>query len=208
MSFFQYRAALVPTANHITFLVLHERNWLASVLRYLLKAFWLADACVGSWKVFLTSATSNASGVTQQIHNSVRQCMTSPIETKWEALMPAPCGNAPLCCNSYYLKCNKLMKHLTFQENSVINYSPSCRSKPVSFCTLIVVISLLSMEGQRALRFHQKYLNLCSEDERRSYAFGTTWGWVINDRIFIFGWTNPLRHFNSKRSFSIIFKNV
>ncbi len=25
-----------------------------------------------------------------------------------------------------------------------------------------------------SLRFHQKYLNLCSEDERRSYGFGTT----------------------------------
>ncbi len=29
-------------------------------------------------------------------------------------------------------------------------------------------------------------LNLC-------YGFGTTWGWVINDRIFIFEWTIPLR---------------
>jgi len=29
-----------------------------------------------------------------------------------------------------------------------------------------------------ALRFHQKYLNLCPEDERRSYGLGTTWGWV------------------------------
>ncbi len=44
-----------------------------------------------------------------------------------------------------------------------------------------------------ALRFHKKYLHLCSKDERRSYRFGTTWGWVINDRIFILGWTNPLR---------------
>jgi len=26
-----------------------------------------------------------------------------------------------------------------------------------------------------ALRFHQKYLNLCSEDERGSYGVGTTW---------------------------------
>ncbi len=34
--------------------------------------------------------------------------------------------------------------------------------------------SLLSMEGQRALGIHQKYLNLCSEDERRSYGFGKT----------------------------------
>ncbi len=25
-----------------------------------------------------------------------------------------------------------------------------------------------------------------------SYEFGAIWGWVINDRIFIFGWTIPL----------------
>jgi len=42
-----------------------------------------------------------------------------------------------------------------------------------------------------ALRFHQKYLNLCF-DEQRSYGVGTTWGWVYTDRIFIFGWTIPL----------------
>jgi len=28
------------------------------------------------------------------------------------------------------------------------------------------------------LRFNQKYLNLCSEDEQRSYGVGTTWRWV------------------------------
>ncbi len=44
------------------------------------------------------------------------------------------------------------------------------------------------MEGLRA----QKYLNLCSKDEWRSRGFETTRGWAINDRIFIFGWTNPL----------------
>ncbi len=60
------------------------------------------------------------------------------------------------------------------------------------FWALNVVVALLSMEDQKALGFHQKYLNLCSEDERRSYGFGTTWEWVINDRIFIFGWTNSL----------------
>jgi len=38
------------------------------------------------------------------------------------------------------------------------------------------------MKGQKT-RFHQKDLHLCSEDERKSY--------LINDRIFIFGWTNP-----------------
>ncbi len=55
-----------------------------------------------------------------------------------------------------------------------------------------ITVVLLSMQGQRALRLHQKHLNLCSEDEQRSYAFGTTWGWVIDNRNFIFGWTNPL----------------
>ncbi len=51
---------------------------------------------------------------------------------------------------------------------------------------------LLSMEGLSALRFHQKHLNLCSGDERRSYGFVTTWGWVINDIIFILGWRQQL----------------
>ncbi len=44
-----------------------------------------------------------------------------------------------------------------------------------------ISVALLSMEGQKALGFYQKYLHLNSEDERRSYGFGTTWGWVIND---------------------------
>ncbi|XDV31340.1 hypothetical protein PO909_034049 [Leuciscus waleckii] len=34
----------------------------------------------------------------------------------------------------------------------------------------------LSMEGQKDLRFHQKGLQLCSEDERKSYGVGTTRG--------------------------------
>ncbi len=42
------------------------------------------------------------------------------------------------------------------------------------FYALDMVVPLLSMEGQKALGFLQKYLNLCSEEERRSYRFGTT----------------------------------
>ncbi len=55
-------------------------------------------------------------------------------------------------------------------------------------------VRILAVYGRvkELLGIHHQYLNLCSEDERRSYRFGTTWGWVINDRIFIFGWTiNP-----------------
>ncbi len=61
------------------------------------------------------------------------------------------------------------------------------------FWALNVVVPIQSMESQKTLGFHQKYLNLSSEDEQRPYGFGMTWGRVINDRIFIFGWTNPLR---------------
>ncbi len=57
---------------------------------------------------------------------------------------------------------------------------------------LLLVVAFLSMECQKALGFHHKYLHLCSEDKRRSCRFETTWGWVINDRFFIFGWTIPL----------------
>jgi len=35
---------------------------------------------------------------------------------------------------------------------------------------------------------------LCSEDKQKSYGFGTTWGWVIDDRISIFEWTVPLMY--------------
>ncbi len=45
---------------------------------------------------------------------------------------------------------------------------------------------------QASYKLSSKYLSLCSAEQRNSYRFGTTWGWV-NDRIFIFGWTIPLR---------------
>ncbi len=44
------------------------------------------------------------------------------------------------------------------------------------FWTLVGLITVMSMEGQRALGIHQKYLDLCSEDEQSSYGFGTTRG--------------------------------
>ncbi len=78
------------------------------------------------------------------------------------------------------------MPHCTAHSCSLSTWCPC-----YIFWTLIVVIFLLSIEGQRALRFNQNHLNLCSEDVRRSYGF-RTWGWVNNDRIFIFGWTKPL----------------
>ncbi len=47
----------------------------------------------------------------------------------------------------------------------------------------------------RVVICHQKYLNSCSKDEQTSSRFGTTWGWVINNSIFIFRRTIPLSIF-------------
>ncbi len=60
------------------------------------------------------------------------------------------------------------------------------------FWALNMVVALLSMQGQKALGFHPKYINLCYKDERISYGFGTTRGWVINNIILILGWIIPL----------------
>ncbi len=45
---------------------------------------------------------------------------------------------------------------------------------------------------QPVYKLSSKYLPLCSAEQRNSYRFGPTWGWVNDDRIFIFGWTIPL----------------
>ncbi len=45
------------------------------------------------------------------------------------------------------------------------------------------------MDGQKPLRFHKKYLNLCFKDEWKS---GMTWAWRNDDIIFIFGWNIAL----------------
>ncbi len=50
----------------------------------------------------------------------------------------------------------------------------------IPFRALNMAVPLLSMQGQKALGFHKKYINLCSEDEQRSYGFDT-----ITDRISI-----------------------
>jgi len=65
-------------------------------------------------------------------------------------------------------------------------------TKPLNSYGLILASKWWSTGGQKALGFHQKDLHLCSEDEWKSWGFGTTWGWVNDDRIFIFGWTNSL----------------
>ncbi len=46
---------------------------------------------------------------------------------------------------------------------------------------VIFVFTKKSMQGQKALRFHHKYLNLCSEAEQRSYGFVRVFIFELNE---------------------------
>ncbi len=96
----------------------------------------------------------------------------------------------------------KNTKYRTFYRTHFLLISITCLSRYISlyrpalpWCH--IAVALLSVEGQRALVFHQKYLNLWSKDERRPHEFVLTWGEYLNDRIFIFGWTNPVRYISN-----------
>ncbi len=67
---------------------------------------------------------------------------------------------------------------------------PGCRQGILTmsllrFWALIVLGSLLSMGGPESSQNSSKYMNLSSEDERRFYRFGTTWGWVTTSFSFL-----------------------
>ncbi len=105
-------------------------------------------------------------------------------------------------------------------ENSVIIYSPSRSSNPVWMCLFCwtqrkifrrmwetehfwgsidfhsIFFPTMEVNGapkQPGYKLSSKYLPLFTAEQRNLYRFGTTWGWVNNDRIFIFGLTIPLR---------------
>ncbi len=78
-------------------------------------------------------------------------------------------------------------------------YSEECGKQSSSGAPLTSIVFFfptMEVNGapkQPGYKLSSKYLPLCSAEQRHSYRFGTTWGWVNDDRIFIFGWTIPLR---------------
>ncbi len=73
-------------------------------------------------------------------------------------------------------------------------YSEEC-GKQSSSDFHSIFFSTMEVNGapkQPGYKLSSEYLHLCSAEQRHSYRFGTTWGWVNDDRIFIFGWTVPL----------------
>ncbi len=78
-------------------------------------------------------------------------------------------------------------------------HSEECRKQSSSgapLTSIVLFFPTMEVNGapkQPGYKLSSKYLPLCSAEQRHSYSFGTTWGWVNDDRIFIFGWTIPLR---------------
>ncbi len=92
----------------------------------------------------------------------------------------------------------------------VIIYSSSSRSKPVWMCLFWTqrkifwrmreteqyfspTIEVNGVPKQPDYKLSSKYLPLCSE-QTHSYRFGSTWGWINDDRIYIFGCTVSLSY--------------
>ncbi len=74
-------------------------------------------------------------------------------------------------------------------------YSEECGNQSSSGAPLTIDFSYYGSQWcpkTIGYKLSSKYLPLCSAEQRHSYRFGTTWGWVNDDRIFIFGWTIPL----------------
>ncbi len=63
----------------------------------------------------------------------------------------------------------ELLNNVFFVHKKVFLYLHNITFEPLicQMDNMNVVVLLLSMQGQKSLGFHQKYLNLCSEDERR-----------------------------------------
>ncbi len=67
-------------------------------------------------------------------------------------------------------------------------------------CYYLVLCFMLSMTFPILWNFSYQYSSIylfCVQQKKETHwlmrRFGTTWGWVNDDRIFIFGWTVPLK---------------
>ncbi len=118
--------------------------------------------------------------------------------------------------------------------NSVMIFSPSCRSKrvwrnfflwninyilknvgnqtglvPIHLIIFFCLYSGSQWERNCLVTIILQNINLlCSTEERKSHDFGKKWGWVNVDRFFISGWTTPLKRVLLEEVLTIITMNI
>ncbi len=97
-----------------------------------------------------------------------------------------------LSCHARFWMNNNLSVYL-FRRNleySAWTFLWSCYGAFLSLLSLMAPgPHPLSLYSLKQLAHSSEVLLLCSVEERKSYGFVTTWGWVIDSKIFIFGWT-------------------
>ncbi len=59
-------------------------------------------------------------------------------------------------------------------------------------CILFPTMDVNGAPKEPNYKLSSKYLPLCSAEQRHSNRFVTSWRWINDDRIVIFGWTVPL----------------
>ncbi len=162
------------TQPHVVPNPLDFRSFSEHKIRYFwwnTRAFW---PCIDSNTIEMFKAQKGSKNIVKIIHASwySREC-ASKTDTEEKKIVQWSHYFCFICAQKAYL----LLHNITVEPLMSL----------LRFWALNLSVALSFMQGHKALGFHQKYLNLCSEDERTSYGFGTTWGWVNNDRIFIFG---------------------
>ncbi len=96
----------------------------------------------------------------------------------------------PVVPNLYEFICSVEHKARYFEES----LQPGCFGAPLT--SIVGKKNTMEVNGAPDLLcfpHSSEYLPLCSAEQRHSYRFRTTGGGVNDDRIFIFGWTIPLR---------------
>ncbi len=133
------------------------------------------------------------------------------------------------CSHSSHLSCSLFpsLYFLILQKIKIVTIcSPWCHSNPVLLsCSvkkrmlsklfmLLLSISWKQIETFTFIMWKQQYEHpakrflLCSTEDRKLHGFGTTWGWVNDDRFSCLGELSLRRTFSSVICYSLTFTNT
>ncbi len=93
-----------------------------------------------------------------------------------------------------------LLSWLIFKESWLL---VCINSEVLKYCIKLLwcLFVILEFDGSSAhwlSLYWKEWPAYSSKQERHSYKFGVTWGWVNDDRIVIFGWTIHLKYFQPR----------
>jgi len=93
--------------------------------------------------------------------------------------------------NEYYSNSISYKLVYSLMTHEVSFFWSVTRQLAIDFHGTFVTMQVNCNRQLWAYQHYSKYL-LCSTEEINTYSFGTTWGLVNDDKMFILGWTIPL----------------